>query len=165
MPIKAASDCIVAGYATTFNRPYVLLEKKDSDSLYIVREQIAPGAFNGTDLSNVIMQYDHKGNIFARTSNKTLIVKPDKYGLFIRANLGGTKLGRQIYEEIKGGYITKMSFGFKVGKDTYERIEETDEKTGFVTINVLRTILSISKLYDVSAVSIPANDGTEINAR
>lgn len=155
----------VAGYATTFNQPYELFRMRMAGVLYIVREQVDRSAFDDTDLSDVIMQYDHEGRVFARTSNGTLEVDPDEHGLHIRANLGGTELGRQLFEEIEGGYTTKMSFGFRVGKDKREEKEETDEETGMRTVTVLRTILAISPLYDVSAVSLPANDATSISAR
>ena len=155
----------VAGYATTFNQPYELFRMRMAGVLYIVREQVDRSAFDDTDLSDVIMQYDHEGRVFARTSNGTLEVDPDEHGLHIRANLGGTELGRQLFEEIEGGYTTKMSFGFRVGKDKREETEETDEETGMRTVTVLRTILAISPLYDVSAVSLPANDATSISAR
>jgi len=156
--VRAAEDTedmIVTGYATTFNEPYVLYEMDG----YTVREQIDAGAFNETDMSDVIMQYDHEGRVFARTSNGTLSVKPDNHGLFIRANLGGTEMGRQLYEEIKGGYTDKMSFGFTVDKDVRN---STQTEEGY---DILRTITSIRKLYDVSAVSLPANNATEISAR
>lgn len=147
----------VSGYATVFNTPYVLW----SYDGYTVREQIAPDAFDECDMDDVIMQYNHEGRVFARTSNDTLTVATDETGLKIDARLGGTELGRQVYEEIDGGYTTKMSFGFKVKKDEREVTE--DRETG--TVDVLRTITKISKLYDVSAVSIPANDATSISAR
>ena len=54
-----------------------------------------------------------------------------------------------------------MSFGFTVDQD--ERLITEDNERG--TITVLRTIKSIGKLYDVSAVSLPANNATEISAR
>ena len=147
----------VSGYATVFNTPYVLW----SYDGYTVREQIAPEAFDDCDMDDVIMQYNHEGRVFARTSNDTLTVATDETGLKIDARLGGTELGRQVYEEIDGGYTTKMSFGFKVKEDKREVTE--DRETG--TVDVLRTITKISKLYDVSAVSIPANDATSISAR
>ena len=147
----------VSGYATVFNTPYVLW----SYDGYTVREQIAPKAFDDCDMSDVIMQYDHEGRVFARTSNDTLAVGTDKKGLRIDARLDGTELGRQVYEEIDGGYTTKMSFGFKVKEDKREVTE--DRENG--TVDVLRTITKISKLYDVSAVSLPANDATSISAR
>ena len=146
---------IVEGYATTFNDPYTLYSFKD----YEVREQVDAHAFDEADLGDVIMQYDHQGRVFARTSNETLRLSVDDHGLKIRADLGGTEIGRQLYEEIKGGYTSKMSFGFTVKAD--ERlITEEDNKT-----TVLRTIIKIGKLYDVSAVSLPANDATSISAR
>ena len=145
----------VEGYATTFNEPYVLFE--DDDVIY--REQVDPNAFDNTDMSDVIMQYDHEGRVFARTGNNTLTVTPDEKGLFITADLGGTEIGRNLYEEIRGGYTDKMSFGFIVDKDEELRSDADDGR-----IDILRTITSISKLYDVSAVSIPANNGTSIGA-
>ena len=155
----------VSGYATTFNQPYELYRDAWNGVTYIVTEQVDPCAFDDTDLSDVIMQYDHEGRVFARTSNGTLELDADEHGLHIRANLGGTEIGRQLYEEIDGGYTTKMSFGFRVGKDKREETRERDEETGTETVTVLRTILAISKLYDVSAVSLPANDATSISAR
>ena len=146
-------EMVVEGFATTFNEPYVLYE--DSDIIF--REQVAPEAFDNTDMSDVILQYDHAGKVFARISNNTLEVQPDEKGLFIRAYLGGTEAGRNLYEEIAGGYTTKMSFGFTVDGDEELRTEAEDGR-----VDYLRTITSINKLYDVSAVSIPANDGTSI---
>lgn len=156
---------VVSGYATTFDQPYELWRYAYEGRVVIVREQVDRHAFDETDMDDVIMQYDHEGRVFARTSNRTLEMDPDEHGLHIRANLGGTELGRQLFEEIEGGYTTKMSFGFRVGRDKREETEERDEETGITTITILRTILSISHLYDVSAVSLPANDATSISAR
>lgn len=155
----------VSGYATTFNEPYELYRDAWAGYVYIVREQVDPDAFKDTDLSDVIMQYDHEGRVFARTSNNTLELDPDEHGLHIRAELGGTEIGRQLFEEIEGGYTTKMSFGFRVGKDKREETVEENAETGVTTVTILRTILEISRLYDVSAVSLPANDATSISAR
>jgi HK97 family phage prohead protease len=148
-------DMIVEGYATTFNEPYVLWADDD----YRVLEQVDARAFDNTDMTDVIMQYDHEGRVFARISNGTLELTPDEHGLHVRANLGGTEIGRQLYEEIKGGYTSKMSFGFTVDSD--KRLTKNED--GVETI--LRTITGIRKLYDVSAVSLPANNATEISAR
>ena len=148
---------IVRGYASTFNEPYELY----NDGQYILREQVDPNAFNEADMADVIMQYNHEGKVYARTSNGTLDVLIDDKGLAIRADLGGTEAGRELYEEIKGGYTTKMSFGFTVDEDKREQTENREDGT----ITVLRTITKIRKVYDVSAVSIPANDGTSISVR
>lgn len=156
---------IVEGYATTFNQPYELFRDAWGGETYIFVEQVDANAFADTDMTDVIMQYNHEGRVFARTNNGTLGLDADMKGLHIRADLGGTEIGRQLYEEIEGGYTDKMSFGFRVGKDKVDRTEERDNETGLVTVTVLRTILEISKLYDVSAVSLPANDATSISAR
>lgn len=154
---EAEDGKIVEGYATVFNQPYELW----SYDGYTVVEQIDAHAFDETDMSDVIMQYNHEGRVFARVSNDTLTLEADDVGLHIRADLGGTELGRQLYEEIDGGYTDKMSFGFRVKEDKREVTE--DHETGNIT--VLRTITKIEKLYDVSAVSLPANDATSISAR
>ena len=148
---------IVEGYATVFDQEYRLW----GDDRFQVMESVDRRAFDEADMKDVIMQYDHEGRVFARISNGTLELKVDERGLKIRADLGGTEIGRQLYEEIRGGYTTKMSFGFKVRKE--ERKEERNEETGSITVH--RKITDIKKLYDVSAVSIPANDATEISAR
>ena len=157
METRKAEDgaMIVEGYATTFNQPYQLWSDKD----YTANEQVDRHAFDETDMSDVIMQYDHEGRVFARVGNGTLELETDEHGLKIRANLGGTEIGRQLFEEIQGGYTNKMSFGFTVKEDRREETVTQDH------ITVLRTITKIGKLYDVSAVSLPANDATEISAR
>ena len=147
----------VTGYATTFNEAYTLY----SDNEYEVREIINEDAFDECDLSDCIMQYNHEGRVFARNTNGTLNLTIDKpNGLLINADLGGTELGSQVYEEIKGGYTDKMSMGFKVDRsaDVWTR-EQIDGRT-----IETRQINRITKLYDVSAVSIPANGNTSIEA-
>ena len=147
---------VVKGYASTFNEPYTLYE----DESWRFNEVVDARAFDNTDMSDVIMQYDHEGRVFARMSNNTLTVTPDEKGLLIEADLGGTELGRQLFEEIRGGYTNKMSFGFTVDGEDYLDTKDTDGKA--LTV---RTITSVRKLYDVSAVSLPANDATSISVR
>ena len=152
---KDTDSYIVEGYATTYNEPYTLYSWDDLE----FREIIDSHAFDKCDISDVIMQYDHEGRVFARTKNGTLTLASDTHGLKVVADLGGTSEGHKLYEEIKGGYTSKMSFGFIVGADE-TLIEEKNGKTVYT-----RTIKEIKKLFDVSAVSIPANDATEISAR
>jgi len=146
---------IVKGYATTFNESYRLFGTDE----YEVQEMVSDKAFEECDMSDVIMQYDHQGRVFARISNNTLNLTTDEHGLLIEADLGGTEEGRKLYEEIKGGYTNKMSFGFTVADD--EVLEKSEDEKRIY----LRTITKIGKLFDVSAVSLPANDMTEISAR
>lgn len=143
------TDYYVEGYATTFDKPYLLYEL-DGVKFY---ERIDAHALDGADMSDVIMQYDHEGRVFARQSNKTLILVPDHKGLLVAADLGRTDLARGLYQDIDAGMITKMSWAFTVKEESYDRATHT------------RTIHKIKKVYDVSAVSIPANGDTEISAR
>ena len=160
MAVREAGDedrMIVEGYASTFNQPYLLYDSRD----FKIVEQIAPAAFAACDMTDVIMQYNHEGRVFARNKNGTLTLEVDAIGLKITADLGGTDIGRQLYQEIKGGYTDKMSFGFLVAEDQRAVAVDHENNVEIVT----RTITKIKKLYDVSAVSIPANDMTSISAR
>lgn len=143
------TDFYVEGYATTFDKPYLLYEY-DGQKYF---ERIDRNALVGADMSDVIMQYDHSGKVLARLSNKTLGVEVTESGLFTFADLSKSRAAQDMFEEIKNGLITKMSWAFRVTEDSYDR----DTRT--------RTILKIAKVYDVSAVSIPANGDTEISAR
>ena len=142
----------VEGYAANYER--YLLWECDGRKTY---ERFERGCFDNTDMSDVIMQFDHAGRVFARTTNDTLFVGPDDVGLFMAADLDKTKLARGLYDDIAAKMITKMSWRFKVGKWHVEHDETTGERT------IVHT--EIPKIYDVSAVSIPSNDTTEINAR
>ena len=155
-PEEGEPEKIVVGYASTFDDPYLLFKGAGWE----LWETVDRGAFDATDMDDVIMQYNHEGRVFARTRNNTLVVTPDDKGLFIKADLGGTELGRGLYEEIAGGYTDRMSFGFTVSEESEDR--KTDVLTGKEIYT--RHIKKVGKLFDVSAVSIPANDGTEISA-
>lgn len=144
------TDYYVEGYASTFNDSYVLFEDWN-DIKYM--EVISPDAFRDADMSDVIMQYDHSGKVFARMSNDTLIVEPDQHGLFVAADLSRSQGARDLYEEIQSGLITRMSWAFTVAADEYDRETHTT------------TITRIKKVFDVSAVSLPADPNTEISAR
>lgn len=144
------TEYYVEGYATTFDKPYLLYEFEDGTKYY---ERVDAHALDGADMSDVIMQYDHAGKVLARMSNNTLIVEPDKHGLFIAADLSGSQAARDLYEEITNGLITRMSWAFSVGADEYDRDTHTT------------TITRVKKVFDVSAVSLPADPNTEISAR
>ena len=104
-------------------------------------------------MSDIIMQYDHQGRVLARKSNGSLIVEPNEKGLFICADLSKSDASRSLFEDIENELVTRMSWAFTVAEDSYDRETRT------------RTILRVKKVYDVSAVSIPANEDTLINAR
>lgn len=146
-----ATEFYVEGCASSFNKPYVIgREKKSGLDIF---EVISSGALDGCDLSDVIMQYDHAGTVFARTSNNTLYIDARAEGLYMAADLGKTAAAREKYDEISQGFITRMSFSFIVAKEHFDKATRT------------RVIEKLKKVYDVSAVSIPANAATAINAR
>ena len=147
---------IVEGYATTFGDTYELYR----DGNYIVMENVDKDAFKDTDMSDVIFQIDHQGRVYARTRNGSLDLDIDEHGLKTKTDLGLTESSRSVYEDIDAGLYDRMSFAFTVTKDSYTEEEREDG-----TVILTRSILSIGKLYDVSAVSFPANPNTDISAR
>ena len=142
-------EMIVEGQAVTFESETVLFKCGYTE----YKEVIDRNAFSECDMSDVIFNYNHGGKVVARTRNKTLELFLDSNGLNIRARLDGTEEGRKLYEEIKGGYIDRMSFCFTVKEESYNKEEH------------LWRVLKVDKLYDVSAVDIPAYDTTSISAR
>jgi hypothetical protein len=137
------------GYATTFDTPYVLYEY-DGIKYY---EVVDRNALDEADVSDVIFQFNHSGKPLARLSNKSLGLEVDSKGLFVFTDLSHSRAAKDLHEEIAARLIDKMSWGFRVSEDSYN--EETRT----------RTILKIKKIYDVSAVSYPANGDTEISVR
>lgn len=144
------TDYYVEGYASTFNDPYPIFSDFAGNE-YL--EVVTPDAFRDADMSDVIMQYDHEGHVYARGSNGTLIVEPDEHGLFVAADLSRCQASRDLYEEIAAGLITRMSWAFTVAADEFDRETRTT------------TITRVKKVFDVSAVSLPADPNTEISAR
>ena len=138
----------VAGYASTFE-PYLLMSIDGVDCY----ERIDRNAFNNADFSDVVFLRDHEGEVFARTKNDTLKLTIDDRGLFTETDLSSTTGSREMFEGIESGLYSQMSFAFTVAG---EEIEENAD--GSIT----RVITGFKKLYDVSAVSFPANPTTNI---
>ena len=143
------NNYIVEGFATTFNDPYTLYEYDGVK----YQEQIDRKALEEADMTDVIFLYNHEGMVFARMSNGTLTIEARDEGLFVRADLSSTDESRSMYESIRAGLVTQMSWAFTVEEEAYNEKEH------------LRSILKVRKVYDVSAVSIPANPNTDISAR
>lgn len=148
---RIESDFYVEGYATTFE-PYVLFHDDQGNPIY---ERISPQAFDGARMDDVILQYDHEGRVFARQSNGTLGLEVNDNGLFVWADLSKTEGARQLYEDIRSGMVNKMSWRFIIAPngDTFDAASRT-----FI-------VNKVSEVFDVSAVSIPANNQTSISAR
>lgn len=150
-------ELVLEGVPCVFDNETILYKGK----YYEYREKIDKNAFDNADMTDVIFNYNHGGRVYARTRNNSLGLKVEADGLHMRATLMNDDEGHaQLYRDVKSGLIDKMSFAFSVRKSHYEYVEQTEGPT-----IELRTITEIEKLYDVSAVDIPAYDATEISAR
>lgn len=144
-----SEELYVEGIAAVFNSSTILFEYGGVE----YKEEIDSRAFDGADMSDVIFNYNHSGKVMARTRNNTLKLWTENDGLHMRARLDGTAEGRTIYQEIQDGYIDRMSFRFTVNEESFNQEEHK------------WTVRKIKRLYDVSAVDIPAYDDTSIGAR
>ena len=140
----------IEGYAVVFDTPTVL--DKDPYTGTVFYEVISRNAFDGCDLSDVILNVDHEGTPLARTRAGTLTLTPDSHGLKVSATLS-TGRGRELWEDIAAGNLDKMSFAFNVSEESYDNKTHT------------RTIQKIGKLWDVSVVTRPAYEQTCVYAR
>ena len=139
---------LVEGYASTFE-PYKLLEIDGED----YNERIDPKAFDEADMTDVVYRIDHEGKVYARSSAGTVKLDVDEHGLHQITDLSKTRAAREHYEDIVAGNYPQMSFAFTVAEDHYD----ADSRT--------RIIDRIAKVFDISAVSFPANPNTELYAR
>lgn len=138
----------VSGYAAVFDQ--------EADIGGWFREVIAPGAFReaiGRD--DVVFLINHDGLPLARTRSGTLTLTEDEHGLRVETVLDPNDPDVQaIVPKMKRGDLDKMSFGFIPTKVTWDETEEP----------YLRTIEK-AELFDVSIVTSPAYEGTEIGLR
>lgn len=139
---------LVEGYASTFE-PYKLIEIDGED----YNERIMPTAFDEADMSDVVYRIDHEGKVFARSSAGTIKLDIDEHGLHQITDLGKTRAGQEHFEEIAAGNYPQMSFAFTVDAEHYDAETRT------------RIIDRIGKVFDISAVSFPANPTTELYVR
>ena len=155
--LRAASDgdkLALEGRAIVFEQPTVLYE---IDGIQY-KEVIDSHALDRTDLSDVVMRYNHAEGftVLARTRNRSLELDKRPDGLYFRAELQPEiQAHRDLFAAVKAGLIDKMSFGFRVadGGDEYDSATHT------------RRIKSIKRIYDLSLVDFPAYEETFVEAR
>lgn len=146
--VEQIEDNVVEGYALKFN--------KESRNLGGFIETISPEALQGVDLSDVRCFLDHdSGKLLGRTSSGTLTLNVDEVGLHFRCALPNTTVGKDALELVKRGDLTQCSFGFNVKKDAWSK---RDGESGMLN----RTIKQIGNLFEISLVSIPAYDDTDV---
>lgn len=137
------------GMPVVFNSPTVMYE---IDGIQYF-EQIDQRAFDGADMTDVVLNIDHAGKPAAKTKNGTLVLDVRADGVHMTADLSKNATGRELHEDIKNGFYDKMSFAFTVAKESYNKKSRT------------RVIEKIDRLFDVSAVTFPAYSQTAISAR
>lgn len=145
---KDDENMIIEGYALKFN--------KESNLLGEFVEVISPEALRNADLSDVRCLIDHNSSyVLGRTVADTLKLEVDDVGLRFRCELPNTSYARDLYENIKLGNINQCSFGFTIEEDgdEFERREDGIFK---------RTVNKIRSLFDVSIVTYPAYEDTDV---
>ena len=148
--IKAVDDeqMIVEGYSLRFD--------KMSNDLGGFVESISPEALKDTDLSDVRCLIDHDSSkVLGRTTSETLELTVDDEGLFFRCQLPNTSYAKDLYENIRLGNINQCSFGFILDEDG-DSFEKRDDGL------FKRTLNKIKSLFDVSIVTYPAYDDTDV---
>ena len=141
---------IIEGYAVVFDSP--------SHPIYGEWiEYVDRNAFNGCDMKDVVLRYNHKDSfpIMARTKNQSLQLIVDDRGLKVIAELIDTINNRDLYKSIQEVLVDKMSFRFSVSKNDWD----------YSTTPTSRRILQFDKIFDVSIVDEPAYEATEVYAR
>lgn len=128
-------------------------------------EIIADGALEGTDLRDVRFLVNHNTDMIplarSRNNNANSTMQMEVIegkGMSIRVDLDteNNAEAKSLYSAVERGDISGMSFMFSVDGDSWEDLD-TDHPT--------RTITSIGKVFEVSAVTFPAYEATSITAR
>lgn len=138
---------VIEGYAAVFNSP--------TDISGWFTEEIVPGAFSEALGGDVRALFNHDwNNVLGRTKSGTLRLSEDDRGLKFEVDLPNTSIARDLVESLKRGDINQCSFGFYPTEETWDYSVEPAHRT----INKV-------ELFEVSVVSIPAYDDTEVSVR
>ena len=150
---EAGQDGTIHGYAVVFDSRTVLY--KDPETGLEYGEVIDRHALDEADMSDVVLRFDHQGHALARTRGGSLRLSVDAHGLRVDADMTLSDEARSFYQEVKNGLIDKMSFAFTVAPegDSWDSTTRT------------RTVKHIARLFDVSLVTWPAYEQTQVSAR
>jgi len=140
----------VAGYAAVFNR-----ETSIGDRFV---ELVAPGAFAESIAGgDVRALWSHNPDlVIGRTKNGSLQLREDDYGLAFKLKLPDTNQGNDAFKLIRDGYVTGVSFGFRVKEEKWARGNETTPHK--------RTLVKV-ELFEISPTAFPAYEDTHVAAR
>ena len=139
----------LSGYAAVFDQLSVVLYG-------MFKERIERGAFAGSLGDDIRALWNHDTNLpLGRTKAGTLRLAEDSHGLRVEIDPPATQAGRDAVESIRRGDVDQMSFAFDVLEDAWDQ-----DESGLL----IRTLRKV-KLYEVSPVTFPAYQGTEVSAR
>lgn len=138
----------ITGYGALFNSL--------SENLGGFREMIKPGAFDDVLGDDVRALFNHDPNLILARSPGTMKLAVDSTGLRYEFDVGGQSYAQDLVESIGRGDITQSSFAFWVEEDSWD--EDDDGR-------IIRTIIKIRRLYDVSPVTYPGYADTSVAAR
>lgn len=154
--LRAAADgksSTIRGYAAVFDSP--------SENLGGFIEVIAKGAFDDVLKDDVRALFNHDANlILGRTKSGTCTIGVDDTGLFYEITPADTQTARDLVVSLQRGDVDQSSFAFAVKREGQEWKDSPDNPT-----MMIRTIIKVAKLYDVSPVTYPAYPDTEASAR
>lgn len=139
---------VVEGYAAVFN------EETEIGGHFA--ERVAPGAFDGADMSNTVALFNHNIDQPLARVGRGLLLEVDERGLKYRFELGNQSYAKDLAENIRMGNVSTSSFGFTVRGDEWERRDDG--------LN-LRTITEVGLLFDVSPTTQGAYPTTEVGLR
>ena len=138
----------VSGYAAVFG------EETNIGGMFT--EEISRGAFkDAIGRDDVVFLINHEGLPLARTRSGTLTLEEDERGLYMEASLDASDPDvRSIVPKMKRGDLDKMSFAFVPTRQSWDDSKEMPKR-----------MIEEAQLYDVSIVTTPAYNGTEIGLR
>ena len=153
---RAATDTAPAeieGYAAVFNEETTIGGRHNAHAW---REQIAPGAFDGVDASDVVALLNHDPNLLlGRTGAGTLRLAVDDRGLRYTITPPDTTIGRDTLALVQRGDLVGSSFGFIVDADEWEAAAD----------GLPRRTITRATVLDVSPVTFPAYPQTTVQSR
>ena len=140
---------IIEGYFAVFNSNYEIGPG--------MSESVAPGAFRNTLSEDIRALVNHDTTlVLGRNTAKTLELSEDERGLWGRIRINPNDSDAvNLYERVKRGDVSQCSFGFDI----------LDEETEFREDGGVHWTIKEVKLYEVSCVTVPAYESTNIDAR
>ncbi len=151
-------EIIFHGHGAVFD----VLSEELGYGRFSFREKVARGAFRRVldEHQDTVFVFNHDGLPLARTSANSLELREDPRGLHYYARAVPTTVAQDLALAMRAGNVTQSSFAFTVAED---RWEETTHEDG--TVEAIRTVLKVERLYDVSAVTFPAYPQADSNVR